>query len=243
VPSATSPPMAVAEDILAVEATGLSRGYGQRWALAGLNLKLKRGGSLLIGGSNGAGKTTLLRMLATTLRPTSGSLRIFGLDPDRHALAVRRRLALLSHRTHLYDDLSAYETLSVAATLGGFESSRTYLEGLLERVGLQGRGGDTVRGFSAGMRKRLSFARLLLQKSDLILIDEPYGQLDPKGFEFVDALIEELVANGRTLVVATHLVERLAPRLHSGLVLHGGQMTWVGPAVGVPGALSEALAS
>ena len=235
--------MASSTDPLALEATGLSRGYGQRWALAGFNLKLKPGGSLLIGGSNGAGKTTLLRMLATTLRPTSGTLRIFGLDPDAEPLAVRRRLALLSHRTHLYDDLTAFETLSVAASLGGFVSTRAHLDGLLDRVGLAGRGGDAVRGFSAGMRKRLSFARLLLQEPDVILIDEPYGQLDPKGFDFVDALIDELVAAGRTLVVATHLVERMAPRLGSGLVLHGGEMVWVGPAADVPSALAKALAS
>jgi ABC-type multidrug transport system ATPase subunit len=231
------------QDTLALEAVGLSRGYGSRWALAGFNLKLKRGGSLLIGGSNGAGKTTLLRMLATTLRPTAGTLTIFGCDPWKDLLGIRRRLALLSHRTHLYDDLTAYETLSVAAELGGFDSSRRHLGGLLERVGLAGRGGDVVRTFSAGMRKRLGFARLLLQEAELVLIDEPYGQLDPRGFELVDSLIEELRDAGRTLVIATHLVERMAPRLHSGLVLSGGRMAWVGPAAGVPRALAEALAT
>ncbi len=227
---------------MALDVQGLARGYGQRWALAGLNLRMKPGNSLLVGGSNGAGKTTMLRMIATTLRPTAGTLRIFGLDPSTELLAARRHIGLLSHRTHLYDDLTALETLDVAARLGGWSNHLDHLQGLLERVGLAGRGRDVVRGFSAGMRKRLSFARLLLQEPDLVLIDEPYGQLDPAGFEFVDELVAQLRDEGRTLVIATHLVERLAPILRSGLVLHGGQMKWVGPAAEVPKALMEALA-
>ncbi len=228
---------------LAIHADRLSRGYGARWALSGLNVKLKAGGSLLIGGSNGAGKTTALRMLATTLQPTSGSLRLFGIDPSRDPLAARRRLALLSHRTHLYDDLTAWETLSVAADLGDLDGSDANLARLLDRVGLTGRERDVVRTFSAGMRKRLSFARLLLQEPDIVLIDEPYGQLDPAGFDFVDALLDELIFDGRTVVVATHLVERIAPRFGSGLVLSAGRMAWVGPAPELPAALTEALAS
>ena len=228
---------------LALDVDGLARGYGQRWALAGLNLKMKPGESLLVGGSNGAGKTTMLRMLATTLTPTAGRLRIYGMDPARELLEVRKRIGLLSHRTHLYDDLTAIETLDVAARLGGFSNKIDHILGLLERVGLAGRGKDVVRGFSAGMRKRLSFARLLLQEPGLVLIDEPYGQLDPAGFEFVDKLVTELRDEGRTLVISTHLVERLAPILRSGLVLHGGQMKWVGPAAGVPNALMKALAA
>ena len=228
-------------ETLALDATGLSRGYGRRWALAGLNLRMKPGGSLLVAGSNGAGKTTLLRLLATTLRPTAGTLRIFGLDPVRKPLEVRRRLGLLSHRTHLYDDLTARETLSIAARLGRFGRDPARDDRLLERVGLSGRGDDVVRGFSAGMRKRLSFARLLLQDPDVVLIDEPYGQLDPSGFDFVDGLLAELLDAGKTLVVSSHRVDRSCHIVRSGLVLHAGKMAWVGPAPDLPAALDEVL--
>jgi len=228
-------------DRLAVEASGLSRGYGRRWALSGLNLRMKPGNSLLVAGSNGAGKTTLLRLLATTLRPTAGMLRIFGIDPVRDPLKARRHLGLLSHRTHLYDDLTARETLSIAARLGRFGRDPARDDRLLDRVGLAGRGDDVVRGFSAGMRKRLSFARLLLQDPDVVLIDEPYGQLDPSGFDFVDDLITELREAGKTLVVSSHRVDRSCHLVRSGLVLHAGKMAWVGPAGELPAALDEVL--
>jgi heme exporter protein A len=226
---------------LALQTEGLSRGYGRRWALAGLNLRMKPGNSLLVAGSNGAGKTTLLRLLATTLRPTSGSLRIFGIDPVADPMAARRKLGLLSHRTHLYDDLTARETLSIAARLGRFGRDPVRDDRLLERVGLTGRGDDVVRGFSAGMRKRLSFARLLLQDPDVVLIDEPYGQLDPAGFDFVDGLLTELREAGKTLVVSSHRVDRSATLVKSGLVLAGGKMFWVGDAPDLPAALEESL--
>lgn len=229
--------------ILAIEATGLSRGYGRRWALAGVNLRLAPGAALLVAGPNGAGKTTLLRLLATTLRPTSGTVRYFGVEPGRDLLRVRRGIGLLSHRTHLYDDLTARETLSIAARLGRFGRDPARDRRLLERVGLDGRGDDVVRGFSAGMRKRLSFARLLLQEPAIVLIDEPYGQLDPSGFAFVDALLAELRDSGRTLVVADHVIERSSTVMRSGLILSGGRMAWVGPAADLPAAMPGVLAA
>ncbi len=222
----------------ALRATALSRGYGRRWALAGLNLELAAGRSLLVAGPNGAGKTTLLRLLAATLRPTSGSVEVLGKPPA----AAREHLGLLSHRTHLYTDLTCLENLRVAARLGGRDLSKDRLGALLERVGLAGRGGTRIRECSAGMRKRLAFARLLEKDPDVVLLDEPYGQLDPRGFDFVDQLIAELASRGRTLVMSTHLVPRAAPLLRSGLLLVDGRPTWVGPAADLPSAMSERLA-
>jgi len=200
------------------------------------------GNSLLVVGANGAGKTTLLRLLATTLTPTAGSVRVFGVRPEEDLLGVRRQLGLVSHRTHLYDDLTAAEFLAVTASVGGMAKDSARNEGLLERVGLAGRGGDVVRGFSAGMRKRLSFARLLLQDPAVVLLDEPYGQLDVRGVAFVDELIAELIGDNKTLVMSTHQVERGAALLKNGLVLSSGRMSWVGPAGDAPAALAEVLA-
>jgi heme exporter protein A len=228
----------VSTEMPALRARGLSRGYGRRWALSGLNLELAAGRSLLVAGPNGAGKTTLLRLLAATLRPTAGTVEVLGKPPSQ----AREHLGLLSHRTHLYTDLSCIENLSVAAGLGGRDVSRDRLEALLERVGLAGRGSTRVRECSAGMRKRLAFARLLEKDPDVILLDEPYGQLDPRGFDFVDQLIAELASRGRTLVMSTHLVGRAAPLLRSGLLLVAGQPTWVGSSTDLPAALDEHLA-
>jgi len=230
-------------DHLALEAKGLSRGYGRRWALQALNLQLAPGRSLLLAGANGAGKTTMLRLLATTLRPTHGDLSVFGTDARTKPLEVRKRIALLTHRTQLYSDLTALENLAITRMLLGRDAEPEADLALLERVGLAGRGRDRVRTYSAGMRKRLAFARLILQDADILLLDEPFGQLDPSGFAWVDRMIGELMDAGRTLVVSTHLVDRLAPVLRSGLVLSAGRMAWVGAARDLPVALAGELKS
>ncbi len=227
----------------ALQARDLARGYGHRWALSGLNLELGQGRSLLLAGPNGAGKTTMLRLLATTLQPSNGSLRVMGIDPRQDPMGARQHIALLTHRTQLYNELSASENLEVSARLLGLKRDPNRAVKLLDRVGLAGRGRDRVRTFSAGMRKRLAFARLLLQDPQIILLDEPYGQLDPEGFIFVDELVKQLQDEGRTLVLSTHLLERASSSLDSGLILSAGRMAWVGSAADLPTAFANTVTS
>lgn len=222
----------------AVRADALSRGFGDRWALAGVNLRMRAGSSLLLAGHNGAGKTTLLRILAGLLRPTSGAVLIGGVDPSKDLREARRKVALVAHQGQHYLDLSAGENLALVAGLLG----RTDAEAAsaLDRVSLTDRSDDAVRTFSAGMRKRLAFARILLQAPDVVLLDEPWGQLDPAGFRFVDELLAEFCAEGRAVIVATHLVDRAGHLLEHGLLLDDGKPVWVGTAGELPAAMSEA---
>jgi heme exporter protein A len=212
-----------------VHAQKLSRRYGSRWAIAQVDLEVSVGEKLLIVGANGSGKTTLLRTLATTQSASLGSLHIFGMDVRTHAVQVRARLGLLSHLPQIYQDLSGAENLRIFNRLLGIEGP---VEPYLERVGLEIRP-DPVRTYSAGMIKRLSFARLLAQKPDLALIDEPYGQLDPAGFAFVDKLLLDLTESGVTVIVASHQVDRARHLCDRAILLHQGQVRWEGPAVDV----------
>ena len=190
----------------AIEAERLARRYGRRWALADVSFRAAGGTVLIVVGPNGSGKSTLLRVLATAIRADAGVLSIGGFNVKTHREDVRRMTAILSHASYLYDALSARENLEVfAAHLG---NGRELVMPLLERVGLGARADDAVSTFSAGMRKRLSFARVLLQQPTLALFDEPYGQLDPAGFLFVDDLVHELKGRGATVVMATHQLER-----------------------------------
>lgn len=209
-----------------VQASNLSRRYGARWALARIDLEVPQGERLLIVGANGSGKTTMLRTLSTVLAPTLGELRLFGLDPMKERVAVRHKLALLSHLPQVYQDLSGAENLRVFLRLSGIDAP---VEPFLERVGLDLRG-EPVRTYSAGMRKRLSFARMLAQKPELALIDEPYGQLDPAGFGFVDGLLKQLTDEGVTVIVASHQVDRARLLCDRAILLHQGQIRWQGPA-------------
>ena len=189
-----------------IEAERVARRYGRRWALADVSFTVKAGDVLILTGANGSGKTTLLRLLSTVIRPDRGVLRIGGFDARTPRDDIRTFSALLGHASYLYESLTARENLDVFASHAN--KTKVAILPLLERVGLAARADDYVSTFSAGMRKRLSFARLLLQEPRLALIDEPYGALDPAGFGFVDDLVRDLKARGSTVVMATHQLER-----------------------------------
>lgn len=236
-PKSAKPPAVTTT--LAIEAVALSRGFGARWALAGVNLGVTAGSSLLLAGHNGAGKTTLLRVLAGLLRPTAGTVRICGVDPSTDLIGARRSVALVAHQGQHYIELSALENLLITGQLLGTAHPMDAARAALERVGLADRASDVVRTFSAGMKKRLTFARVLLQQPAVVLLDEPWGQLDPAGFRFVDELLAEMTDAGRAVIVASHLVDRAGGVLEHGLVLDGGVPTWVGPAVDLPAAMRK----
>lgn len=186
---------------LAIDATNLARRYGRRWAVAGVSFQLPRGKVMMLAGRNGSGKTTLLRILATAIRPDGGRATVGGFDIVKQKEDVRRHSALLSHYTYLYESLTARENLSLIASDD---------DEVLRRVGMLARADDPVSTFSAGMRKRVSFARVLLQKPEIAFLDEPFGQLDPEGFALVEDVVAELKASGATVVIATHQVDRVA---------------------------------
>ncbi len=174
--------------------------------MARLSWSVPVGASVLLTGHNGSGKTTLLRLLATAIRASAGTVQVLGLDAATQREDIRAQVGLLSHANFLYEDLDAHENLGVVARLLG--RSGAEVPELLGRVGLAERGRDPVRVFSAGMRKRLAIARLLLQAPRLALLDEPFGELDPAGIAEMEAHIRELRATGVTLVIATHQVSQ-----------------------------------
>jgi len=215
---------------LAIEASGICRRYGRRWALTDVSLRVSRGSVLMVTGRNGSGKSTLLRILATAIRFDRGTARVEGFDLHGAVHEVRRRVALLSHHDYLYDSLTALENLQIAARFLERDASRAALLPLLAEVGLADRADDPPLTFSAGMRKRLALARVLLQPASVVLLDEPFGQLDPPGFRLVDRLLGVLRERGATVLMATHLLERGADLCDRGIVLEEGRLAWEGPA-------------
>ncbi len=195
-------------DAPAFEVHDVSKRFGARWALARLTYSLPAGTSLLLTGHNGSGKTTLLRMLSTATFPTLGEMRIFGRETREHREGLRSEVGLLSHASFLYEDLTAEQNLMLLARLIELPNAHSAVRQMLESVGLATRTDSPVRQFSAGMRKRLAIARLLLKAPKLALLDEPFGELDPAGITQMEALIRELQARGTTIVLATHLIEQ-----------------------------------
>jgi ABC-type multidrug transport system ATPase subunit len=130
--------------------------------------------------------------------------------------------------------MTALENLQLVARLMGKDASRDAIMPLLEEVGLGERVDDNILSFSAGMRKRISIARVLLQDADVVMLDEPYGQLDPPGFRFVDKLFTKLRDRGVTIMMATHLLDRGAALCDLGVVLERGRLQWAGDAKDLP---------
>lgn len=231
-PAPRTGPHAMNETLLAIEARGLSKRYGRNWALVGVDLRLPAGEALVVAGRNGSGKSTLLRVLAGSLRPDRGELRLLG-EPHR-----KGRASLVSHASFTYDALSGMENLRITAQFLGRPSGREDLQPLLDRVGLGARGDDRVQAYSAGMRKRLSLARALLQDAPILLLDEPYGQLDPQGFDFVDRLVRRLTAEGTTVLIASHLLDKGAELCEWGIALERGRVIYRGTARDLPEAFA-----
>jgi heme exporter protein A len=192
----------------AIELLDVSKRFGSRWAVSRLSYTLPAGRSLLLTGHNGSGKTTLLRMISTATFATAGNIKIFGQETRVHREALRQEVALLSHASYLYEDLTAAQNLTLVARFLGLDEPKRRVAELLERIGLTARADSPVRQFSAGMRKRLTIARLLMKAPKLALFDEPFGELDPAGIHQMETLLRELQAQGTTVVLATHLVEQ-----------------------------------
>jgi heme exporter protein A len=220
--------------MIAVAAAGLSRRYGRRWALTEVSFELPEGALVMVSGRNGSGKSTLLRVLATAIRADLGTAHILGYDLRADQEAVREQTALLGHRTHLYEPLTALENLALVARFLEGDGRRAALLERLEEVGLADRADDVVQTFSAGMRQRLALARVLQQEARVVLLDEPYGHLDPPGFLLVDGVLRRLRARGSTVLMATHLLQRGRTLCDRSLILDEGRLVFAGPTAEMP---------
>ena len=198
----------------AVELRGVTRLFGASPALVRVDLSIRRGEAVVLRGPNGAGKSTLLRVMATALSPTYGGGSVLGFDLATEREEIRRRSELLTHRTRLYEELTARENLNLFARLMGIPAGR--VDEALERVELADAADDRVRTFSAGMRQKVAVARAIVRDPELLLLDEPTTGLDDVARHVVERMVLDAVADGRTLVIATH--HPIAPELGARVV-------------------------
>jgi heme ABC exporter ATP-binding subunit CcmA len=202
-----------------VELESVSKLYGTFVALRKISLNLEQGRCCVLLGENGAGKSTLLRMIAGLIRPTHGSVRIFGEKPHDASY----RVGYMSHAPMLYEEFSGEENLRYFASLYR-ERDCMSPEAALAAVGLDVTLKRPVGHYSQGMRQRASLARVLLAKPDLLLLDEPFSNMDAASAKQMLDLLAALRAQDKTIVLTTHQRELAEPLADCLLTLQAGNV-------------------
>ena len=209
-----------------IEVRGLVKRYGELTAVDGVDLTVQTGDVYGYLGPNGAGKTTSLRMMLGLIRPTAGTVRLFGRDPNETVAALDGVAGFVEAPT-FYPYMSARRNLELLAAFDG-DGASSRIDQSLETVELTSRAGDRVGGYSHGMRQRLGIAAALLRAPKLLLLDEPATGLDPAGMRDMRILIRRLADDGMTVMLSSHLlaeVEELCDRvaiLRSGRIVYEG---------------------
>ncbi len=218
---------------LLVEARGLTRRFAEIHALKHLDLDVQTGEAVAILGPNGAGKTTLLRLLATLLRPSAGSLKLFGKPLNDGGAQARRQIGFLSHSSFLYPDLTPIENLEFYAAAFRVTDASERVREALNEVGLLGWRNRPVGTLSRGMEQRCALARALLHRPSLLLLDEPFSGLDVDSAAMLSAILRREHEQGATILMTTHELPRALEACSRGIVLARGEARWDGSLIDV----------
>jgi ABC-2 type transport system ATP-binding protein len=211
---------------LAVSTAGLTKRFGDRTVVDGVDLAIPKGSVCGFVGPNGAGKTTTIRMLLGLIRPTSGNGSILGgslTDPASYL----HKVGALIEAPAFYPQLTGRENLKTLTRLGQIPSSA--VEPALERTGMTARAKDKYRSYSLGMKQRLGIAAALLADPELLILDEPTNGLDPAGIVEMRGLIRSFAGDGITVLVSSHLISEIEQVCDHVVMIRGGQLVHQGP--------------
>ena len=216
---------------LAVETSGLTRDFGSFRAVDGIDLAVPAGSFYGFLGPNGAGKSTTIKCLTGLLRPSAGTMRILGTDPQGDPVSVKRRIGVVPEDLALFDRLTARETLTFVAQVHGIDprTAASRSGDLLDLMDLQSAANTLVTDFSHGMRKKLSLAAALLPGPRLLFLDEPFEGIDAVASRQIKDLLLSFVSRGGTIFLTSHILE-IVERLSTHIgVIANGRMVAQGP--------------
>ena len=218
--------MSVVADEAPIEVRGLVKRYGELTAVAGIDLTVRAGDVYGYLGPNGAGKTTSLRMMLGLIRPTEGTVRLFGRDPQA-SVAALEGVAGFVEAPAFYPYMSGRRNLELLAAFDGHGAGER-IDEALRIVELSGRAKDRVGGYSHGMRQRLGIAASLLRAPKLLLLDEPATGLDPAGMRDMRLLIRRLADEGMTVMLSSHLLGEVEELCNRVAIVRSGSMVYEG---------------
>lgn len=209
--------------MIAIE--NLSVTFGRTLALDSLTVTIPPGITGVFG-PNGSGKSTLLRVVAGLLKPTTGALSLTGSALDHRQESIRRRIGFAGHGTGLYARLTLRENLSLFGSLYGVPSTRP--DQMIESLGLGPHSGKAVGELSAGLKRRSAVARALLHEPDLLLLDEPYANVDDEASELISRAIVTWRRADRVALIATHGAKKVRAYANAGVMLQRGRLARFG---------------
>lgn len=221
------------ENVLSIH--GLTKNFGRLCAVNNLNLDVKRGQVFGMLGPNGSGKTTTLGMLMGVVNPTAGEFTWFGEQPTHH---LRKKIGAVLEHPIFYPYLSGQKNLELNAMIK--QCPPDNIPSVLDLVELSGRKDDRYKTYSLGMKQRLAIASALLNEPTVLILDEPTNGLDPMGIAEIRILIQKIAANGKTIILASHLLDEVQKVCTHFAVLKRGNMVYTGPVDNV-GAGSETV--
>jgi ABC-2 type transport system ATP-binding protein len=204
-----------------VETEGLTKRFGERTVVRGVELRVPRGAAFGYLGPNGAGKTTLIRMLLGLTPATAGSMRLLGLPVPAQRAQALARVGAIVEEPSFHGHLTGRDNLRIVAAVRDRDAFGR-IDGALERVGLSHRADDRVKTYSLGMRQRLGIARCLLADPQLLILDEPMNGLDPAGIQEFRGFVRSFVEEGRTIVLSSHLLDEVEKTCDHVAIVDGG---------------------
>jgi ABC-2 type transport system ATP-binding protein len=208
----------------AIETHGLTKRFGARTALDGIDLQVPRGSAFGFLGPNGAGKTTIIRTLLGLTPANSGTMQVLGRPVPLERAQALRRVGAIVEEPRFHPNLTGRENLRLVAAVRGPET-RARIEPALARVGLSDRAGNKVKSYSMGMRQRLGVARCLLADPLLLILDEPTNGLDPGGIQEFREMIRAMVEHeGRTVFISSHLLDEVEKTCDAAAIVDRGKV-------------------
>ncbi|HHU92477.1 MAG TPA: ATP-binding cassette domain-containing protein [Halanaerobiaceae bacterium] len=200
---------------------GLGKRYGKHWAVSGVNLQVEKGDILGLLGPNGAGKSTIIRILTGLVQPSEGIIKYKGRE---YRKVPRENIRALIEVPAFYEYLSGWENLKIFGQLSGVKDEDR-LEDILHKLGLYERRHDKVKTYSQGMKQRLGIAQAIMDKAELVILDEPTNGLDPKGIREIRELIRDLNrTEGITFIISSHLLLEIEGLCNRIVILQEGKI-------------------
>ena len=224
----------------AIETSGLTKRFRSRTAVDHVELRVPRGSAFGYLGPNGAGKTTLIRMLLGLTERSAGTMSLLGRPVPAERSIALARVGAIVEEPHFHTYLTARENLRMVAAAREPEAHRR-IDGALARAGLGERADERVGRYSQGMRQRLGVARALLADPELLILDEPTNGLDPAGIREFRAMIRGFVAEGRTVLLSSHLLDEVERICDAAAIVDRGRVVAQGPMAELAGSGERAI--